>query len=347
MTTVSAPPWLRLRSPEDVLAATPYFLGFHPTDSLVVLGLTGTELKFYLRGDLPPIDASPQLLIEFGNQYCDLMQEQGIDAVVLVGYGTEPMVTPAVTAVQREMRQRQIRIRDVLRTADGRYWSYLCESPTCCPPEGTPYEVSNTVVAAMATVAGCVAMPDRDAVVRGLDPPVGPALAAIQAATERATSRLVSIFDRADDKTDLLAAGRQAFTDALERYRGAGRLSDDDLAWLCVLMEIGRVRDVPWRGADAADREERAVHVRLWTDVLHRCDPDYAAQPGALLSYLLWRSGDGIRAAVAVERALDADPGHTSAQIMSEILRQGVPPSVIDRLHRGPAREHARRRRRR
>jgi hypothetical protein len=347
MTTVSAPPRMRLRSPEDVLAATPYFLGFHPSDSLVVLGLTGTSLKFHVRGDLPPIDASQKVLTEFGDQFGDLMQEHGIDAVVLVGYGTEPIVTPTVMAVQHAMSRRQIDVRDMLRTSDGLYWSYVCKDPVCCPPEGTPFDVTNTVVAASATVAGCVAMPDRDTVVRSLDPPVGLALVAIQQATERAACRLIPMFNQADGKNAVQAAGKQALTEALECYRGPGRLSDDDLGWLCVLMQTGEFRDVAWRGADAADRDERAVHVRLWTDVVHRSDPDYVAHPAALLSFVLWRGGDGIRAAVAVERALDADPRHLSAQVMSEILQRGLPPSMIDRPPQQPAREHARRRRRR
>ncbi len=69
MTSVSTTPRMRLRTPADVLAATPYLMGFHPDDSLVGLGLRGTRLTFHLRGDLPPEDAPPDLVIEVARRF--------------------------------------------------------------------------------------------------------------------------------------------------------------------------------------------------------------------------------------------------------------------------------------
>ncbi|HET6483466.1 MAG TPA: DUF4192 family protein, partial [Actinoplanes sp.] len=45
---------LAIRSSADLIAATPYLLGFHPTDSIVVIGLVGRTVSFVARHDLPP-----------------------------------------------------------------------------------------------------------------------------------------------------------------------------------------------------------------------------------------------------------------------------------------------------
>src|SRR5258706_12434762 len=129
MTTVTAPSRMSLRTPEDVLAATPYLLGFHPVDSLVVLGLTGKKLTFHVRGDLPPAGSSRPLLDDLADYFGDLFLRQGVDGVVLVGYGTGQSGTPLITAVRHAMRRRRVEVRDMPPATDGPHWPYLCSNP--------------------------------------------------------------------------------------------------------------------------------------------------------------------------------------------------------------------------
>ncbi len=49
MTTNAYEPCLTLTSPADVLAAVPYLVGFHPVDSLVVIGLDRGRAKVAAR----------------------------------------------------------------------------------------------------------------------------------------------------------------------------------------------------------------------------------------------------------------------------------------------------------
>jgi hypothetical protein len=46
-------PTLHVRGPADLLAAVPYLLGFHPTESLVVIGLADTTVMVTARINLP------------------------------------------------------------------------------------------------------------------------------------------------------------------------------------------------------------------------------------------------------------------------------------------------------
>src|SRR5262245_30004287 len=52
-------PRVTLRTPTDVLAAVPYLLGFHPGESVVIIGLHGARLAFNVRADLPPAARPP------------------------------------------------------------------------------------------------------------------------------------------------------------------------------------------------------------------------------------------------------------------------------------------------
>ncbi len=45
-------------------------------------------------------------------------------------------VTPLADAFRAAAPGAGVRLHDVLRVEDGRYWSYLCTNPACCPPEG-------------------------------------------------------------------------------------------------------------------------------------------------------------------------------------------------------------------
>ena len=50
-------PRVRLSAPPDILATIPFLVGYHPTDSVVVLGMRGRRLTFTARDDLPAAGA--------------------------------------------------------------------------------------------------------------------------------------------------------------------------------------------------------------------------------------------------------------------------------------------------
>src|SRR5207245_2917077 len=69
--------------------------------------------------------------------------------------------------------------------------------------------------------------------------------------------------------TAIMAAGTAAVTAAIERHRDGGRLADDDVAWLSVLLLHLPVRDHAWETLGAEE-----WHVTLWADVSRRVEPD-------------------------------------------------------------------------
>lgn len=303
----------RLRRPEDVLAAVPYVLGFHPADSAVVLGIAGGQLTFAVRADLPPAGEPADALAD---HLATVVARQGVRAAVLVGYGPARRVEPVLAAVRAAL---PIDVYDVLRVTEGRYWSYTCANPECCHPAGTPFDVSSSPVAAAATYAGAVALPDRDALVARVAPVSGAARESMRRATARARKR------QPRGASAVLAAGVAAVRAAGERYRSGGLLTDDEVAELTVLLRSIPVRDRAWLEITAPE-----PYVRMWSDVARRAEPDLVAPPASLLAFAAWRAGDGALAAVAVQRALACDPGYSLARLLDDILRTGTPPSILD-----------------
>ena len=356
----SCPPRVRVSSPGDILAVVPHLLGFHPARSLVVVGagsLAGegrraegvsapsqrsrgapgsrppgsaprVELAFrYDLPDPPDLAAAAQI----ARHAAAVLEQRGLPTVIGIGYGPGGLVTPVADALGASVRERGLRLHELMRVEDGRYWSYICANPECCPPEGVRFDTTASPAAAAMTVAGLVAYPDRAALAGTLAPVTGATARAMERATIRARTRaakLVSLGARGglDPATRLLAeAGRRAVRDAIASYR-AGRpiTAPDPVAWLSVALAHLPVRDDAWARMDP---EHRDAHLRLWSDVVRRARRAYLAAPASLLAFTAWQSGEGALANIAIDHALAADPGYSLAHLLRDILDAGVPPS--------------------
>ena len=184
---------LKVSSPAELLSAVPFLVGFHPDDSLIVVAMRGTRITFVARADLPGHTTPEEEARAAVLHLATVVVEQEAEAVAIIGYGEESRVTPAVVRVSDAFRKANLTIVDELRVADGRYWSYLCQDTSCCPPEGQPCEPAYSVVATEATYAGAVALPSREALAGQLAPVTGDDREAMTAATARAILRLAAL----------------------------------------------------------------------------------------------------------------------------------------------------------
>src|SRR2546430_672927 len=181
-----------LRSLDELLAVVPYLLGFHPVGSAVLLGLRDKRIVFQVRADLPPpVEAS-----RFAEHHAELLVRQRAASAVVLGYGAGPAVTPVVRRLQAAVEARGIAVLDALRVEDGRYWSYLCHDPACCPPGGQPYDAATHPLALAAVMDGYVALPSRQALARRFAPVARPARLAMDEATRPAGERPAALGER-------------------------------------------------------------------------------------------------------------------------------------------------------
>ncbi|WP_435819483.1 DUF4192 domain-containing protein [Micromonospora tulbaghiae] len=171
----------------------PYLLGFHPDDSVVVVAVRGRRVVFAARGDLPAPGADPG---PAARHLAHVVARQDADAATVVGYGPAARVTGVVDAIGDALTATGVVVLDALRVTEGRWFSYLCAEPSCCPPEGTPYDPAASQVSAAAVFAGQVALPDRAALAAQVSPLDGPVRLAMRRATGRARLRLAALTGR-------------------------------------------------------------------------------------------------------------------------------------------------------
>jgi hypothetical protein len=310
---------LRLRSPADVVCAIPYLIGFHPSDSVVVLACDDAVGAYAVRLDLTAADA---LL----DHVAGLIARRKPDGVILAGYGPPGRVTPTVERVRDRLHDRGVRIRDALRVEDGRFWSYLCTDTRCCPPEGTFVDVTASPVATAAVAGGLVALPDRSELERMLAPAGGRVM---RAATARAEQRLKRWAERGAERVTARMAreGVPLVRDVIDRACAGGTLPGaDETAWLGLLLTSTRVRDEAW--VRMTEPHLRS-HLMLWRHISTRVAEPYAAAPASLLSFAAWRAGEGALANIALDRALSADPAYSMALLLRELFISGLPPSSV------------------
>lgn len=340
---MSTPTRLKIQSTVDLLAIVPYMIGFHPVDSLVVVAMRGGQVVFAARGDLPPPGTSVAARAALADQLAGVVTRQGCQTASVIGYGALDRVAAAVPVACAALSRHGVEVLDALRVTAGRYFSLLCHDPECCPPDGTAFDVTASPLTAEAVFAGQVVLPDRNALVRQLAPVRGLTRESMRQAAERAEERLADLIvaeragasgeppgaggepSRSGAAAAVLRAGKAAVRGALTRGETGGRLTDDEVAWLTLLLCHRPVRDFAWERTTPDEWQ-----IALWTEVVRRAEPDLAPAPASLLAFAAWRSGFGSLASVALERALGIDPTYPMALLLDDMLRRGVPPSTLD-----------------
>jgi hypothetical protein len=312
-------PKLTLRDPADVAAAVPFLLGFHPTDSLVVIGLRDGLTAMVQRWDLDPDVGG------LAGAVADVLAPGAADAVLLAGYGPADLVSPVVARLTQLL---PVPVQAAVRVESGRCYCELCDS--CSPAQGVPFDFASSPVAAQATVAGLSVLPSREALTAQVAPTGGVAQAAMAQSVRRADDRLGELLVAARTDRDpfgvaaLYGQGILAVDDALAAAEGGRHLDDDQVAWLTLLLHSLPVRDHAWVKTD-----HEPWQVSLWTDVTRRAEPSLVAPPASLLAFAAWRDGNGPLAGVALERALRCEPTYSLALLIRDAMLHGVSPAHL------------------
>ncbi|WP_018658576.1 DUF4192 domain-containing protein [Actinomadura flavalba] len=328
---------LKIRNAQDAIAAIPYLLGFHPSDSLVCLAFDGPRGTCAVRQDLDDAD----------DHVAAVVARNGFRRALLLGYGDAARVSAAADVARRALGARGVEVLDALRVADGRWWSLHCARETCCPPEGRPCAPQETEVAATAVYAGHVALADRSSLASTLAPVTGASRAAMRAATVAAEARLTAwanasggapLSDAAEARLTgwanasggtplserVVAEGVPLVARLTDRCRaGEAPPPDAEAAWLTVLLTSIRVRDEAWVRIDP---DAPSADIAFWRDLTRRAERRYRAAPASLLAFAAHLAGDGVLANLALDEATKSDPAYSMSALLRTALTHGLPP---------------------
>jgi len=341
----SEPVVVRLRDVGEIAAGLPHLMGFHPRDSVVVIGLGGTSgrrVRVTARADIPPPEHDRSLARMLARKVSSGRPEGALVFVVSeVADATDDGRRrlphhDLVRETCRALERSGIRIADTVLVRAGRWWSY-----DGSPDAGTPLPggVSELAVASVAT--GTVVADDREGLLARLAPPPGHDGHAMAATCARVGVALSA--DVLDTGVEPVAAESWAAIMA-----GFGRchigasvrmpLADDDVARIVWGLRDPVVRDL---ALDLALGDEPAAAELLWTECTRRAPAPLDAAPATLLAVCAYLRGDGAMANIALDRALTSAPGYGLAGLLRDALDACVTPTDLREWLTGAAAQPA------
>jgi hypothetical protein len=352
-----APPRLRLRTPQDLIDAVPYLLGFHPRDSAVLVGMRArgpSQVPVVARMDLRDLDGGaswvaardlekitgfddqPPIggdLFEAGalaeNALRALRHSGSTSAIgVVFSEDTADDVLGPVSTLQAASVRVGLPVTQWLLVGSVQ-WRLIGDDENFFGDSNPAHHRSGAVsaVAAEAIYAGLVAHADRNCLASTLAvcpdaraATMGPLLERARVTRLRRTRNGVAQRQSRGDIRALFAASRQlpAFDDV-------------QLAAFAVALRDITVRDACWLGIEG----NRIDGELLWRELARSVPAPYDAAPLFLFGWIRWRHGDGTMAGIAARRALDGDPDYHAANLLESAVGHGLDPFQTPRLRKG------------
>lgn len=320
-------PPTRLRDPGDLIAAVPHLLGFHPSDSVVVLVVRDHDVAMTLRVDLPP-PGVPHRVPE--RLTAPLVGCGGDDAVVVVvggGSSDPPEDLPHATLVDElDDALHEVDVPLLLAvwtraTAKGERWFDYHDVGT----SGTVPDPSSTAFAAASAADGHVTYASREAMgdVLTPDPP---------AALSRRSILLNRLAADQPPPDDLTVPPRDRELIHAEVVRAATRkrlLTDEEVADLAHALSNPLTRDAALAYCVGEHAESAET---LWTELTRASPAPERAEPATLLAFSAYVRGNGTLAILALDRAEEANPNHRLTELLRAALNTGLAPDQIRHL---------------
>lgn len=299
---------LTARTPDDIAAFVPLALGFVPERSVVMVS-TGSRGGMHARVDLPHDPDDVDDVVEALLRPARL---NGVREVIVVVYDDDTTVADeAAWSIHEEFTAAGIGVREVLRVHDDHWYAVLPGAPVAAY-RGVRFTLADHRFTAQGVFDGRVTHPSREALRATIAP-------------DAAAARLL--------EPDLAGAHPLppgALAALVRRHVQQGTMfSRPELASVAVTVTAGDGRDEAWVWLS---RSEARGAVDLWSDAVRRLPSTHVAAPAAILAFAAWLVGDGALAWCAVDRCRDAEPAHSLAGLVAQLLEAATPPDAWEVL---------------
>ena len=358
MTTTDDVTPIRISGPAGLLAVVPSMLGFHPTNSLVLMCVSGGRRRV---GPVARVDLAKGHDRAMAEQLTNHARNHA-DEVVVISYQDSRRRPPMLDDLLSALARAGVDVMDAMVVRGGRVWPALNAAMERVHP-GVPVPDANDPqvrqLAAAGALAGRSVLSDREQLRRSIAGPRGARLALAQrhideaaagrlppvnacppvggsgggspgaahpapAAEPAPTDHVLRIGPIPADVDDLVER-------ALLQVSATGEVTVEVATALVVMVTDALVRDaVMIRAVAEIDRP--------WLPMLIACatwTPDaLAAGLCSVLAMVAYRHGDGALAQISVDRCLLAEPRNSLAQLMIAIMSAGVRPEELERITR-------------
>src|SRR3954451_1807554 len=331
---------LKLSGPPDVVAALPYVVGFRPVESLVVIALKGSnhQVLHTLRVDLSDVTEVVR------RQLTDQPVHPQTIAATLKRNGAEATLLVVVTEQQPpsgdvlpcraladqlldELSAADIPVRDAILVRAGRWFSYLCDNPECCPPEGTPLtgSAADRIHAELALAGESPHPGGRELIEARVAADLGIRATAVEVAVDALLESGAAQALLREGREEATGVLRAAFRDVRD-----GVPLDPEAAARCLIaLPPFGVRDAcvhPWEG-DAGD-----AALELWCILTRLAPQGLVAPPACLVAFVARCRGEGALAHSAIDRALGDCPDYSWAHLLRHLPAHGAQPALVPRI---------------
>ena len=296
---------MQISSPRELLASIPHMLGFHPTNSVVVVAFDADEVVAAVRADIEVVRTA--MISPLIATLKDI--DEAFLAIVYFASSQE-----ATTDWQDELAQLiEHSVLDSLLVTPTHWRSLLCEDVECCPREGHVLDDAATSLDAFLVFNGSAPFRSREELVSSLQP------------VTRDEGESDAIRQAFAQETSLSA--EHEHLGLIEVFASGREPTIEDIARLCVAIDDFHIRDALLRSCYDDPHIRSVLKIALHSHIA--IVPESLVAPAAtLLAGCAWLDGNGVLANVAVARALEVDPDYSLAQLLDRALTHGVPPHV-------------------
>ena len=298
---------LRVSGPTDLLAIVPYWLGYRPSDCVVLMAesdgriQSGCALTLDQCADAATLSDLAEVL-ETGQQPASYL---------LIAYGESARAEPALIKVTAALKGKEI-LQSIL-VDQGHYW-LPSEGERTGSDAGHALDVSVSPATAAAVQAGLQVFGSRDEVAALVKGPDGTDDEAAHLWREASAS--VSRWG---------TARRKRLVDQClqESVKGLHQPDAQRCAQLGAAVQDIAVRDHAWL---AMDLEDGWRHQQLWLWVVAATPACFCAPVLCLAAVASWLSGGGALFTECVNRAERLHPDYSMLRIVRELHDCAVPP---------------------
>ncbi len=307
-----------LTSAHDLITAVPFLLGFHPTESIVLISVKADSIGLAMRIDLPPSldgDAIELLAHHF-------LRDEA-EAALLIAYlpdGREDGDSLLISLGAGLIRSG-VEIQESIVVQGGRYRSIICRDEACCPSTGKSLPaIESSHIAAEHVMAG-IPMPYAN-ISELVD-----SLAADTSSFDPDWSEQVNTFyisDDAEEITELRRDGVETMDLLLDEFRMGHGASEKLLA----ARMIGRMSDVQVRdyALGVHDEDSYDLYFTMWRELLRMAPRGFVAPIACIVAAMAYEGGDGALAQKALDRAIGDDDRYPLAGLLRRVFNAGWPP---------------------
>lgn len=311
MTTTTQRPQ-RIDQPADALLAISRSLGFLPESSCVVVALNpAREVCLIARLDLAALDAPEHWSEGLLRAVRSAAPRGKVMLCVYADAGAEADAEAALDALTRIVAQAKTPILHRIIVSGSRF--RIVKGDDAAAWHDLP-ERSHARRSDLVTELAPAADLDRNRVAELIA--AAPRLS--ESGRDIAIAHALDVFGRSEPSLEEVALLLASLRDL--------RVRDT------VLWDLMQAKPRLWRRA--ADSLARAVRL---------APPEETAPAAALLSILRWQTGDGTRAVIALEKALEAEPAYSLALLVDAMLTGGLSPTFwregLDGLSREACRQ--------